>query len=381
MNKAFDVAVIGAGSTGVTTAYYLAKEGFRVLVIDKRGVAQGMTAYSLGLVRSYYANEDVARMSHYSHGFFMNFEREFGVDVFTKTGLLVISNDEAGMRRTFDMLRSIGANVRLLSGDEVREALNASTTWGGEVGVYEEDAGYVDTGLYTNTVMNRARELGVELVIDEAQVKFEGNEVAGVRLINSGEVVRANHYVIATNVWTQKLLPQLNLPIKNIIERVIRVEIGRSLPNVFDYVNNFYIRPEGSRYGLMGLLYPPEDAWPNPDDFNPLAEPEFDYAVNVMENAAKRMPWFINAKYLGGWRGGLYDVTPDWMPIIDEPVKDLIVVVGLSGHGFKLAPAFALIVTELVKYGKVRTFKDIFRLSRFKEGRLIQGTVQERAAF
>nr|WP_243666465.1 FAD-binding oxidoreductase [Vulcanisaeta sp. JCM 16159] len=48
MNKAFDVAVIGAGSTGATTAYYLAKEGFRVLVIDKRGVAQGMTAYSLG---------------------------------------------------------------------------------------------------------------------------------------------------------------------------------------------------------------------------------------------------------------------------------------------------------------------------------------------
>ncbi len=38
-------------------------------------------------------------------------------------------------------------------------------------------------------------------------------------------------------------------------------------------------------------------------------------------------------------------------------------------------------VTELIKYGKVRTFKDIFRLSRFKEGRLIQGTVQERAAF
>ncbi len=244
MGKTFDVVVVGAGSTGgATTAYYLAREGFRVLVVDKRGIAQGMTAYSLGLVRSYYANDYVARMSHYSHGFFMNFEREFGTGVFTKTGLLVISNDETGIRRTFDMLRSIGAKVRLLGGDEIREMLNASVTLG-EAGIYEEDAGYVDTGLYTNTVMNRARELGVEFVIDEAQVKFEGNEVVGVRLINSGEVIRANHYVIATNVWTQKLLPQLNLPIKNIIERVIRVEIGRSLPNVFDYVNNFYIRPE-----------------------------------------------------------------------------------------------------------------------------------------
>ncbi len=61
------------------------------------------------------------------------------------------------------------------------------------------------------------------------------------------------------------------------------------------------------------------------------------------------------------------------MPIIDEPIRDLIVVVGLSGHGFKLAPAFALMVTELIKYGKVRTFRDIFRLSRFREGEVNTG--------
>ena len=379
MAGVYDVVVVGAGSTGTTVAYYLAREGFKTLVIDKRGVAQGMTAYSLGLVRSYYANEDVARMSHYSHEFFMNFEREFGVNVFTRTGLIVIGNDVDGMRRTFEMLRDIGANVRFLSGDEVRELLNADVA-SNEVGIYEEDAGYADTGLYTNTVMARARELGVELIIDEAQVQVGDNRIVGVRLVGRGEVIRANHYVIATNVWVRKTLPQLDLPIRNVIERVVRVDMGRSLPNVFDYTNNFYIRPEGSSNGLMGLLYPPEDTWPDPDGFNPLAEPEFDYAVNVMENAARRMPWFVNAKYLGGWRG-LYDVTPDWMPIVDEPIKDLIIVAGLSGHGFKLAPAFALMVTELIKYGKMRTFRDIFRLSRFKEGRMVRGTVQERAAF
>ncbi|MGC9178677.1 MAG: NAD(P)/FAD-dependent oxidoreductase [Vulcanisaeta sp.] len=379
MSRVFDVIVVGAGSTGITTAYYLAKEGLRVLVIDKHGVAQGMTAYSLGLVRSYYANEDVASMSHYSHEFFMNFEKEFSVNVFTKTGLLVLGNDEADMRKTFEMLRNVGAKVRLLGNDEIREMFDIDTAQD-EVGIYEEDAGYVDTGLYTNTIMNRARELGVELVIDEARVQFNDDKVIGVRLVNSDDIVRADHYVIATNVWTPKLLPQLNLPIKNIIERVVRVDMGRSLPNVFDYVNNFYIRPEGSTNGLMGLLYPPEDVWPDPDNFNPLAEPEFDYAVGVMENAARRLPWFVNAKYLGGWRG-LYDVTSDWMPIIDEPIKDLVIVVGLSGHGFKLAPAFAIMVTELIKYGKIKTFKDIFRLNRFREGRTIQGIVQEKAAF
>ncbi|MFP3491251.1 MAG: FAD-binding oxidoreductase [Vulcanisaeta sp.] len=378
MREGFDVVVVGAGSTGSTTAYYLAREGFRVLVVDSRGVAQGMTAYSLGLVRSYYTNEDVARMSHYSHEFFMNFSKEFGVNVFTKTGLLVIGNNEANMRAIHDMLRKIGARVRLIGGGEIRELLDAEVM-DGELGIYEEDAGYADTGLYTNTIMRRAMELGVEFVIDDARALIKNNEVRGIELVKSHDTIRAEHYVIATGVWTPKVLPQLNLPIRNIIERIVRVDTGRSLPDVFDYVNNFYIRPEGSSNALMGLLYPPEDVWQDPDTFNPLAPPSLDYSLDVMERAAKRFRWFEGARLMGGWQG-LYDVTPDWMPIIDEPIKKLILCVGLSGHGFKLAPAFALMITEMIKYGESRTFRNTFALDRFRMGRLIRG-VNEVAAF
>jgi glycine/D-amino acid oxidase-like deaminating enzyme len=378
MREGFDVVVVGAGSTGSTTAYYLAREGFRVLVVDSRGVAQGMTAYSLGLVRSYYTNEDVARMSHYSHEFFMNFSKEFGVNVFTKTGLLVIGNNEANMRAIHDMLRKIGARVRLIGGGEIRELLDAEVM-DGELGIYEEDAGYADTGLYTNTIMRRAMELGVEFVIDDVRALIKNNEVRGIELVKSHDTIRAEHYVIATGVWTPKVLPQLNLPIRNIIERIVRVDTGRSLPNVFDYVNNFYIRPEGSSNALMGLLYPPEDVWQDPDTFNPLTPPSLDYSLDVMERAAKRFRWFEGARLMGGWQG-LYDVTPDWMPIIDEPIKKLILCVGLSGHGFKLAPAFALMITEMIKYGESRTFRNTFALDRFRMGRLIRG-VNEVAAF
>ncbi|PLC67741.1 FAD-dependent oxidoreductase [Vulcanisaeta sp. EB80] len=378
MREGFDVVVVGAGSTGSTTAYYLAREGFRVLVVDSRGVAQGMTAYSLGLVRSYYTNEDVARMSHYSHEFFMNFSKEFGVNVFTKTGLLVIGNNEANMRAIHDMLRKIGARVRLIGGGEIRELLDAEVM-DGELGIYEEDAGYADTGLYTNTIMRRAMELGVEFVIDDVRALIKNNEVRGIELVKSHDTIRAEYYVIATGVWTPKVLPQLNLPIRNIIERIVRVDTGRPLPNVFDYVNNFYIRPEGSSNALMGLLYPPEDVWQDPDTFNPLAPPSLDYSLDVMERAAKRFRWFEGARLMGGWQG-LYDVTPDWMPIIDEPIKKLILCVGLSGHGFKLAPAFALMITEMIKYGESRTFRDTFALDRFRMGRLIRG-VNEVAAF
>jgi len=222
-------------------------------------------------------------------------------------------------------------------------------------------------------------ELGVEFVIDDARALIKNNEVRGIELVKSHDTIRAEHYVIATGVWTPKVLPQLNLPIRNIIERIVRVDTGRPLPNVFDYVNNFYIRPEGSSNALMGLLYPPEDVWQDPDTFNPLAPPSLDYSLDVMERAAKRFRWFEGARLMGGWQG-LYDVTPDWMPIIDEPIKKLILCVGLSGHGFKLAPAFALMITEMIKYGESRTFRNTFALDRFRMGRLIRG-VNEVAAF
>ncbi|WP_048057074.1 NAD(P)/FAD-dependent oxidoreductase [Vulcanisaeta moutnovskia] len=108
----YDMIIVGAGSTGSTIAYYLANEGFRALVIDKRGVAGGMTAYSTGIVRSFYANEDVAKMAHYTHNFFMNFEKESGINVFTKTGLLIIGK-ATPIRNVFDMLHGIDAKCEV----------------------------------------------------------------------------------------------------------------------------------------------------------------------------------------------------------------------------------------------------------------------------
>ncbi len=369
------MAIVGAGSTGVTTAYELAREGFRVVVIDKRGVGQGMTAYSLGIVRSYYTNKDVAELARYSHEFFLNFERYFGTGVFTRTGLVVISNDAEAMEGAYGMLRGLNARVRLLQPRDIKELLGEAVVSDDEVGIWEEDAGYVDTGLYVNTVMRRAQELGVRLLIDEASPIIEGNEVVGLRTRESG-VVRAGEYVWAVNVWSNKYAPWLGLGIKNVIERVVRARVSRALPIVFDYVHNYYVRPEGSEQALMGMLYPPEDTWEDPDTFPTLTPPDIQYALKVMESAARRFPFMENAQFLGGWQG-LYDVTRDWMPIIDRPMRNLIICVGLSGHGFKLAPAFARIITELIKYGREKTLPNPFRANR----RELTGIKGQRAAF
>ena len=71
---------------------------------------------------------------------------------------------------------------------------------------------------------------------------------------------------------------------------------------------------------------------------------------------------------------GLYDVTSDQQPIIDEFSKEgfpgIYCLIGLSGHGFKLSPEFGRLMASLVVDGKFTDYDiSIFRRARFEEGK------------
>ncbi|MEI6244692.1 MAG: FAD-dependent oxidoreductase, partial [Acidobacteriota bacterium] len=73
---------------------------------------------------------------------------------------------------------------------------------------------------------------------------------------------------------------------------------------------------------------------------------------------------------------GLYDVTPDYQPVIDRMpgVEGFYSAVGFSGHGFKIGPAVGVAVAELVLDGACRSYDlGIFRYSRFDEHRSSRG--------
>lgn len=84
----------------------------------------------------------------------------------------------------------------------------------------------------------------------------------------------------------------------------------------------------------------------------------------------RRWPDFENAKFFRGW-GCLYCVTPDWMPVPDRhpEAPGYYVCAGMSGHGFKLAPAVGEMMAELIMTGSCEE-PDIgdYRLARFEEG-------------
>ena len=73
------------------------------------------------------------------------------------------------------------------------------------------------------------------------------------------------------------------------------------------------------------------------------------------------------AEFHGGW-ASLYDVSPDWQPVIGEIAPGVFVDAGTSGHGFKLAPALGGHVAALVLGEEVDPELGQFHPSRFGAG-------------
>ncbi|MEV7393254.1 FAD-binding oxidoreductase [Streptomyces sp. NPDC091215] len=68
--------------------------------------------------------------------------------------------------------------------------------------------------------------------------------------------------------------------------------------------------------------------------------------------------------------GGLVDMTPDGLPVIDGKAgpTGLTIITGLSGHGFTLGPVLGEIATDLSLEGRTNRPIDDFALARFTEG-------------
>jgi sarcosine oxidase subunit beta len=102
---------------------------------------------------------------------------------------------------------------------------------------------------------------------------------------------------------------------------------------------------------------------------------DFDAVSRYSERLMQRFPLMDKGSFLNGY-ASLYDVTPDWQPILDElpGVENLYCAAGGSGHGFKLAPKVGEMMAELVIAGKSPEDDiEFFSFDRFARGQRADG--------
>jgi sarcosine oxidase, subunit beta len=142
------------------------------------------------------------------------------------------------------------------------------------------------------------------------------------------------------------------------------VGVGAAHPVYLDLAGGSYVRPETGGLTITGSLT--DDEAQHPMDADLLGgEAGFDEAAEVLARTARAIPTLGEARFSRGYAGA-FDITPDWMPILDEsPLRGFWIAAGMSGHGFKLSPAVGEMVAALVTGARPPVSPTPFRLGRF----------------
>ena len=375
MTRTADVVVIGGGVIGCSLAYHLARAGARrVVVLERRTLASGGTGRSVGIVRQLYPTPEATRMVVRSLETFRRFgEVVGGHSGYVACGVLIGVAAEARERleRIVAGQRDLGVRAEIVDSGALQRLeprIDRETTG---VVLWEPDSGYGDPTAVTLGYADAARRLGVtiEQGAEVIGVARAGDRVGGVSLA-SGDTLEAPVVVNAAGLWSPAVarLAGIGLPIVVGRHPVFVVErapdFGPAHLVYLDLAGGVYVRPETGNLTLTGSLTDDEAEHPmDPESLG--AEVSLDEAVPVLERTGRALPRLTDAAYRRGWAGA-FDITPDWMPILDEsPLAGFWIAAGMSGHGFKLAPAVGEMLAAAIMGEMPPVSLAPFRLDRF----------------
>jgi sarcosine oxidase, subunit beta len=378
-----DAVIVGGGVTGCSLAFQLAGAGVkRVLVLERRFLGSGGTGRSVGIIRQLYPTPETTQMVLRSLAVFERFAESVGGDSgFVRSGVLI--GVGAAMRpaleKTLAIQRALGVEAEILEPRDLTRVEPRIDPAGLGAVLYEPGSGYGDPSAVTAGYADAARKRAVtiEQGVEVTAIRQAGGSVTGV-VTASGEEIAAPVVVNAAGLWSPALARLAGVELPIIIGRhpVFVLErdagFGRAHMVYLDLHGGSYVKPETGGLTLTGSLT--DDETQHPMDPELLgAEPGFEEAEAVLERTSRALPSLGAARYARGWAGA-FDITPDWMPILDEsPVKGFFIAAGMSGHGFKLAPAVGEMMAALITGRTPPVSPAPFSLARFA-GRQAGGT-------
>jgi sarcosine oxidase subunit beta len=385
--KSYDAIVIGAGVIGTSVAYHLARLGCtNVLVLDRTQIGAGTTSQSSGILRTHYSVIENVRLAQASWRIFNDFSNylqdEEASAGLVKSGYLIAAPEGAKLsplRAALEAQRAQGIRVDLLDAHQAASLLPIARFDDAALIGYEPEAGFADAYLVATSFARAARRLGVKIKegVEVHKLIVENGRVAGVE--TSEGRFNAATVISVQNIWSTDIerWTGIKSPVKAERHAVLALEGPEAytfkMPVYKDLGSPgmLYCRSYGGNQMLVseGIV---GETLAAPD--NEQGDISMDYMVEVGEQVAERFPSFETAGVASSWTG-VYDVTPDWNPVLGRlpELPGLVVGYGFSGHGFKLSPAVGLVLAQSALGLKTEVDIEPYALERFRTGGLLTG--------
>jgi sarcosine oxidase, subunit beta len=367
-----NITIIGAGIVGASCAYYLAKRGVKVTVLERANQpATGSTAKSAAGIRHQFSHRENVKMTLFSAKTFSEFETLTGYDGgYRKVGYLFLLSEEmlGFWAKQREMQTGLGARVQGLNLHETAKQfpyLNLDGLAGSSFG---PDDGVVDPHAITLGFLDAAKKLGAVVKLEHEVLELKRQNNQWVLLKNKGRL-ETDIVLNAAGAFSGEVgkRASLDIPVlpyrRNIYATAPVQNFPHPTPLIIDMTTGVYLRSEGERF-IFGLSNHNEPAGDN-------QAVDWAWMEHTLELALPRFPFLETAGLdrKACW-AGLYEITPDHIPILGRmpSVENFYNACGFSGHGVQHAPATGLILSEEILDGRSHTF-DIsdFRYERFSK--------------
>lgn len=420
--EAADVVVIGGGVIGVCTALFLARDGQKVVLVEKGRLAAEQSGRNWGWIRQQGRDPDELPIMMEANTHWQALARETNVDFgLRQTGVTYLAETEeklAGYETWLASVAGSGVDSRILNASELAELMP---------GLSRKYAG----AIYTASDMKAEPWLAVPALAEIAAregVVIRENCAARVLDMSAGQVsgvvteagrIRAERVVLAGGAWSSLFLRAHGVAVPQLSVRATvaateplsvgyagggadsriafrhRADGGYSLaaggfhelfvgPDAFRAFPKFLTQLMADPFGTRLLPFAPKgypDGWGTArrwsgDDVTPFekmrvlnAAPNISKLQQLTRDFADLFPGLGPVRLKHAW-AGMIDTMPDIVPVVDEvaPLPGVILGTGMSGHGFGIGPGMGRVLADLTQGRRPAHDLTRFRFGRFKDG-------------
>jgi glycine/D-amino acid oxidase-like deaminating enzyme len=370
--------VIGGGISGVLSARQLLLAGWHVTLVEAAHLGAGSSSRTAAGIRQQFSTVGTVRALRYCVSFYSDLASELPSQErpLQQNGYLFLYAEPeawANAQARVALQRSVGlAEVEALGAQDLVGRFPWLSAEAGLLGgSWCPTDGFLFPHLLYNEGAERVRQLG-GLLLQGAEVlgaRREGDRL--VALETSRGALEADLFLDCTNAWTNRLAARLGAsalpvdPLKRYLwffprEEALPADTLQAMPLVV-LPSGVYARPENRGLVQVGRAHdtPPEPSFTYEDQDR--VDPAFDHSAGAdglafqsWVDLATWIPAFADLGAPVATTGGYYGTTPDHNPFLgyDPHLRNLIRLVGFSGHGAMMGPFTAWVGAALAEAGQ-----------------------------
>lgn len=359
-----NVTIAGAGVVGCSIACELARRGVSVRVIDPRGIGNGATQASAGILAPAIEGRSEALLRLLScsfslyDGFVSRLEAESGLSIeYARTGTLQAALDDteaAALDGAADRLARMRVPYERLSGEQARAmepALARRTT----AALLVSEDGYVSVGSLLESLAGAAARLGVMFETDRV-IEVRGG--APARVVTPSGPIDSDAVIVAAGSWSSNLMDATlrPAPVRPIRGQLLRLRTSAPVASRVIWGTRCYVVPWRDGSVLVGATV--EDVG--------FDERSTGLAVRELLTAGVELVPVLDDAAFEQVRVGLRPATSDELPVIgaSSTLERVFHATGHYRNGVLLAPLTASLVADLVLEGRERDELALTRPSR-----------------